>query len=214
MPNHIANRLTINGEKKEVESVLAFIKDDKEEISFNKIIPMPESLNIEHSSVGTWAMTYIIDLVKGNKDVALEAREKHPNILDDANIKLGVQMLENKVLYGDTDWYGWRVAHWGTKWDAYDIVPCGNIIEFNTAWSAPVPVIQELAKKFPDVGFTLEWADEDCGYNTGSIKLKGETSMGGYLENDSDEAWEMYFDLHGDMDDFEKVNGKWRYKDA
>ena len=43
---------------------------------------------------------------------------------------------------------------------------------FSTAWSAPHPVVEALSKKFPDVSFHHEWADEDIGYNCGSMDYR------------------------------------------
>ena len=50
MPNHVTNRLTIHAEGKQLEEILDAIKSDETgrgSIDFNKLIPMPESLNIE-----------------------------------------------------------------------------------------------------------------------------------------------------------------------
>ena len=50
MPNHVTNRLTILAEGKQLEEILDAIKSDevgRGSIDFNKLIPMPESLDIE-----------------------------------------------------------------------------------------------------------------------------------------------------------------------
>jgi hypothetical protein len=54
--------------------------------------------------------------------------------------------------YGASDWYTWRVANWGTKWDAYDGSWVGGYHTygyhaFSTAWSPPEALIQYLAEK-------------------------------------------------------------------
>lgn len=67
------------------------------------------------------------------------------------------------------DWYEWHLAHWGTKWNAYDGYTeiQGNDVQFvfNTAWSLAQPVVIALTK----LGYDLEimWADEDYGSNCG-----------------------------------------------
>jgi len=43
-------------------------------------------------------------------------------------------------------------------------------ITFFTAWSAPHPVIEQLAKMYPDITFTHKWADEDIGMNCGEYE--------------------------------------------
>lgn len=53
MPNHITNRLTVKTEGERLEEILAAIQSDsigRGSIDFNKLIPMPESLNIESGS--------------------------------------------------------------------------------------------------------------------------------------------------------------------
>lgn len=67
---------------------------------------------------------------------------------------------------------------WGTKWGSYD----NNVerleegvVSFDTAWSTPDGIWERLAKKFPDEVITVEYADEDIGYNCGTLTLhKGE----------------------------------------
>lgn len=53
MPNHITNILVIKGDQSLIDKMLRDIKLDNEKtgsIDFNKIIPMPDSLNITESS--------------------------------------------------------------------------------------------------------------------------------------------------------------------
>lgn len=38
---------------------------------------------------------------------------------------------------------------------------------FQTAWSAPHPILQKLSEMYPDITFEHEWADEDIGANCG-----------------------------------------------
>lgn len=60
MPNHIQNRLQIIGDKKEIEKLFNHIEgkfdDEKVQMDFNKIKPMPKGMDIEvHSGVKMWA---------------------------------------------------------------------------------------------------------------------------------------------------------------
>ena len=53
MPNHVRNIIVIEADKAKIAEILNAIKDDEEgvgSIDFNKLIPMPESLNIECGS--------------------------------------------------------------------------------------------------------------------------------------------------------------------
>lgn len=50
MPNHVENIITLKGDEKKIREMLEAIKNDDYglgTVDFNKIIPMPESLNIE-----------------------------------------------------------------------------------------------------------------------------------------------------------------------
>lgn len=50
MPNHVTNVLTLHGESDQIRAMLEAIQYDDlgiGSVDFNKIIPMPESLNIE-----------------------------------------------------------------------------------------------------------------------------------------------------------------------
>lgn len=75
------------------------------------------------------------------------------------------------------DWYEWSISNWGTKWNAYgyekdmDYSGCDSL-RFQTAWSAPHPVLEKLTEIFPDIEFEHEWADEDIGENCGRYRYK------------------------------------------
>lgn len=50
MPNHVMNKLHFEGEQKRIDVLLESVKCKDSLLDFNKIIPMPESLNIEAGS--------------------------------------------------------------------------------------------------------------------------------------------------------------------
>lgn len=79
----------------------------------------------------------------------------------------------------ETDWYRRNIANWGTKWDVggedieIEIEELFNpycedesftdvaVVEFSTAWSPPIPVIDKLAEMFPD--FIIVHSFEEAG---------------------------------------------------
>jgi hypothetical protein len=68
----------------------------------------------------------------------------------DNNYELDFQSIipmDEKLLEGE-DWYEWRVANWGTKWNGYDgrISDDGSTFTFDTAWAPPLPIIKKLAE--------------------------------------------------------------------
>ena len=95
-------------------------------------------------------------------------------------------------LYSKNNWYDWSVANWGTKWNAYGFDPDTDYskekeLRFLTAWSAPHPILEKLAKMFPDVKLEHEWADEDIGMNCGRrVYYDGERIEEYYPESQKD----------------------------
>ena len=90
---------------------------------------------------------------------------------EDLNITSGTQTQEekeqailNEAKYGYTDWYHWRVAEWGTKWDACEPNIDHNdkdyfAVTFESAWSPPIAWIDNIMQDFPDLSFTLEYEE-------------------------------------------------------
>ena len=50
MPNWVYNKVYFRGDSKRLDELKNFVKTEEREVDFNKISPMPESLNIESSS--------------------------------------------------------------------------------------------------------------------------------------------------------------------
>ena len=73
MPNHVTNVLTLHGESDQIRAMLEAIQYDDlgiGSVDFNKIIPMPESLNIEagsQTSTGLKAYQDFIEVTLGMK---------------------------------------------------------------------------------------------------------------------------------------------------
>ena len=131
---------------------------------------------------------------------------------------LGNAYINNIINYGYDTWYDWSCAKWGTKWNAYDILfdEDNSVIEFDTAWSCPIPVLDKLAEICYEYGvsFTGKWADEDRGNNVGVF----ESDCSGdeywfsyeYIENCSNEAYDIYVDLKGESECMGKdEDGNW-----
>lgn len=140
MPNWCNNTLTFESGKPIREFLEPYItksKDGDYEFDFDKIIPVPDSLRIT---------------------------SQHGNVPEE----LQKQYESNLEKYGYETWYGFCVAKWGTKWTGV-----GNFnhddtcFSFDTAWSPPLPVIEELAKKLPDDEMLIlnyiEEGEDYCG---------------------------------------------------
>lgn len=70
------------------------------------------------------------------------------------------------------DWYDWRVANWGTKWDinAGDInelyVDKTNwVLKFDTAWGPPVELIKNIDSMFPTLHFGILYVEPGMDFS-------------------------------------------------
>lgn len=165
MPNHITTKIEFVTKG---EEILEYIKNEEQLFDFNKVIPMPESLDVEESSLSSYAFLYTLtdkfqnlhkfkkyesklrtlyigefDLNYAQKYVKENDVENNPEFL-----KLGEQLLNNYEEYGYLTWYQWSTDNWGTKWNAYDVTVEGNVLKFDTAWNYPAKIINILIEKF------------------------------------------------------------------
>lgn len=199
MPNHITNRLTIIGTEEQVAQVRAEIKGEREDqyIDFHKIAPIPKELE------GTISPMRIISQEEYDiqeKKIATDDLTENERNWGFSRSLTQALADEYKKKFGHCDWYGWQTANWGTKWNGYDQYSDDtNVIEFNTAWSTPYNLLVNLSKKYPQVTFEVEYADEDFGYNVGKyVLLDGETIDQNIPDGGSQEAIEMAMDIKGD----------------
>lgn len=85
------------------------------------------------------------------------------------------QANKNIEAHGYPDWYHWRIAKWGTKWDIYDahirkiktkIIDNTTLysvkISFETAWSPPIEVYEEATNQGFDIRATYQ--EEGVGF--------------------------------------------------
>ena len=90
------------------------------------------------------------------------------------NVAKGYYNLQK---YGYVDWYNFCIDKWGTKWNVdpdevyVDEMSDGSLkITFDTAWSTPAEIWQELANR--GLNFNVAYADEDLGNNFGILEVK------------------------------------------
>ena len=111
----------------------------------------------------------------------------------------GKQAINNLINYGATTWYDWSIKNWGTKWNSYDPWKGEEKgLIFSTAWSAPHPVIEAMAKKYPDVFITHEWADEDIGQNCGMREYENGECVYDYAPSSRKDSIEYAAKVWGD----------------
>ena len=219
MPNHVINRLEFFCSKeklKEILSAICYAEDSGAEatgigtVDFNKITPMPPSLEIESGSntdrginlyltsinpsvryygkekMGAAAFEALAQRLNGSRsflrhNVAMTSTEIKNSTLytnEDELLQLGKTAVSNLEQYGATTWYDWRTRGdtWNTKWNSYSAsYDGGNEVYFQTAWSAPHPIVQKLSAMYPEVTIKHVWANEDSWQSCGSrTYLSGE----------------------------------------
>jgi len=181
MPNWITNKLIINADEKMVQKILSEVSSEKSEFDFNRIILQPSELN------DTIAPTRIIT----DEEYSIDPKKGITQTMSEDFIRK----------YGFNNWYDWRYAHWGTKWNSDEINIYDNEVEFNTAWNNPMPIFLKLSEMFPEVDFRIEYADEDFGYNTGKYTLLNGNVIDMFIpEGGSKEAYELAMEVKGDND--------------
>jgi hypothetical protein len=217
MPNHITNILRIEASEEltaQIKSEIRSVDEDGEtrHIDFNKILPMPESLNITSGSTtsnGIAILQYragddtairgIMGYAWGKEFDTPEDIIEHMIVKGSANLEEAQKALDNERLYGCRDWYGWSTSNWGTKWNAYSTNDTDvDEISFETAWSNPYPVMVALSVKYPEAIINVRFADEDFGHNVGEYSLEnGEVIYEDIPEGGSEEALELAADITG-----------------
>lgn len=220
MPNHVTNVLTLHGEPDQIRAMLEAIRYDGlgiGSVDFNKIIPMPESLNIEagsQTSAGLKAYQNFIEVYTLGGTIHQDDLGNIPRKSEEVFFrqrsdirprewKLGKAAWNNIRLYGATTWYEWCNQHWGTKWNSYGYGEAkvdyqeGDALNFLTAWSALHPVMEKLAEMFPNVEIEHEWADEDIGHNCGRYRYQNGVRIEEWFPETEREAIDLGCELMG-----------------
>lgn len=204
MPNYVANIVTIVGSDEQIQKVVESIKSEYGVFDFNKIVPMPETFEKYDTTNHANGVQLRIGSPVGFEDDRIVTEE----LIEE--FKRATKEQAEK--YGVVGWYDWRHKFWGTKWNARDAQYEGDgRFIFDTAWSAPIPVLVALSRRFPDVTIHVAYADEDYGYNTGKGTIKAGMKDIFCPEGGSDEAMQIYFETHeGDEEYIHKgPDGKW-----
>ncbi len=182
MPNHIENELEITGDTESLKEILdKYIYPDISDqndlfLDFQKIIPMPDKLDLPDSSIGHIGYcalyanyksllkhSWIPDGISKRVELLefLEAKDLR-------YVELAVKYRTNEKGHGYKTWYQWRNRYWGTKWNSFSGKLKINALDdkrlvliLNTAWSPPLPVIKMLSKIYEGLNLSLKYFDED-----------------------------------------------------
>ena len=101
-----------------------------------------------------------------------------------------------------TEEYNWRKDHWGTKWNTYSNVGLGMVrsdisnrligiqCSFETAWAPPTGAIRVGSVKFPNLNFTLEYAEAGVMFRGVAFYKNGKEYFDHIEDNLTDKEWE------------------------
>lgn len=245
MPNHVTNQIMVQNDDANHTKLLElaiFLKPDDGklgEVDFNKLLPMPEDLNIEAGSRGVKGLKLYSQFIKESTMLSIanmeasksedetnrlvsELMDKYAKIADkDPEAwELGEKYYNNLQKYGARHWYDWANKHWQTKWNAYDCVPWeegSDRLQFCTAWNSVLKLVSMLSEKFPKTEIIYRWADEELGYNVGELVIKdGFITTERFPIAGSKEAYELSADIVGiSLEEaglvFSEAEGAYRY---
>lgn len=142
---------------------------------------------------------------------------------DDENSVNGTGSIDfNKIVpepayENNDDWCNQFVDHRGAKWDAsncrYDAG--NNSIKFDTAWSPPRPIVQAMSAKFPEVVFTLKYAEPGvwfagiCEFENGEMVVDDSYDVSKYSDDHASKIFKelLGFDLLNPEDETEVERG-------
>lgn len=188
MPNWVYNSLKVHGTPDKLDKFLEEIKSktDSDPISFENIVP------IDHTKYYTKAW-----FRDGKKSLAEFPEHIDNELYDDRTYNDAAVSGAPEVYVADStevndrgdhfagwayDWYKAQVNEWGTKWDACDpsltrINQETAELTFNTAWAAPEPVLQALARKYPELNFEYYCTEESDAFYTYGQSEDGEFDL-------------------------------------
>lgn len=161
-------------------------------IDFNKLIPMPQELDMRAGFQTNQGLKLYMDFQKENAVIAMATlftpeAECSPIIMEhlakwDAVEKkdpetwaLGKKAAQNIKKYGCPTWVEWCGLNWGSKDNAYRCVPLdrnSDTMTFQTSQSAVPKLAAALSRKFPEQEATYSWADEGTGQHLGRMVFK------------------------------------------
>jgi len=184
MPNWSYNTLVVQGSPKEREKFKKFAKfklrkkemermgitpsqAKKIVLDFNNFIPYPECFKMQ--DVARVRMTELNNKMSKGKTLTKNEKNEMATIV----LQYGYEFSDG---YNSGGW-DWCCSHWGTKWNACELQPITELkgetlIEFDTAWQPPFPVILKMSEMFPKLTFTLNFEVEGEERGLESFTLK------------------------------------------
>ena len=114
---------------------------------------------------------------------------------DDGKKEFEKYVSELTEKYGHCDWYSWRVANWGTKWDVSesDVDEMDGealMVHYDTAWAPNDSFIKFASTVYPSLKFRLSYEEPGCGFCGVLICKDGEVE----IDETADLQWADEYD--------------------
>lgn len=121
-----------------------------------------------------------------------------------------------EALLGNTDydydnWYEWRVANWGTKWDLADLSVDRTertiFLNYNTAWAPNIPFWTYFSRVYPSLKITHSYIEEGMCFIGEAQYQDGEVDD--YCIDIDDDLWKLAgatFDEDGYVNNYDEAS--------
>jgi hypothetical protein len=221
MPNWVSNRLVISGEKETLDELQAQMATPYESEHYNYVDNKVDK-SIVSGEFLLWNAIRPIDLdtyyerakteqriADRNNPIEEETKVTPEEAIDKIKEALKeMPPIDSEQFHADMagimaemavgmDWYNWNVRNWGTKWELSDVSLDRTDRELTyyieSAWSPPVEAINNLAKQYPTLTFTIKSLDENSCFACELGWTGGEQSY----ELDLPITHEVYVDMRG-----------------
>ena len=105
---------------------------------------------------GLWKMSLYFPMPKELEETTAPSKENNEDLIK---------------RFGYDNWYDWRCANYGTKWDADSENYGDDHVYFETAWSPPLPWLEKVAKDYPELTFRLDYSEEGMQFGGTCVAL-------------------------------------------
>ena len=146
MANMCMNLLKVDGPKAEVDRFAATVATADCPLDFNKAVPMPPEFSIPEDGSTPYPEGM-------SKEELLERL-------------LAICSSDSKDRPEPLNWDEWRLINWGTKWPPADVHGDSwkSGIQFETRWSPPMHLVDNLSAMFPALRFALSYCEQLEGF--------------------------------------------------
>jgi hypothetical protein len=138
MPNWITNVMSLHGPEIEIKKLIDFVQSEDQLFDFNKIVPMPKSLNIEK----TFPIKTEDSQIRMENFVNYGHEDWYSWRSENWGTKWNCRQVDDN-----------NPMEWDSKKGVYQIC-------FDTAWNTPLPIFNKIQQLFPLVKIYVMWRDE------------------------------------------------------